>query len=92
MSTDMVIVFIFFAGPIRVYSPGGRVNNSYSHGRRGNSHFVSKMAVFLSETHQEKTCLCHMRTTKAQISLISAFAVHCLDSIPILAIAKISSL
>ena len=39
MSTDIVIVFIFFAGPIRGYSPGGRVNNFYSHGRRGNSHF-----------------------------------------------------
>ena len=40
------------------------------------------------------TCFCHMRTTKAQISLcslISAFVVHCLDSIiPILAKSKIS--
>ena len=27
-----------------------------------------------------KCVLCHMRTTKAQISLISAFVVHCLDS------------
>ena len=40
MSADIVIVFIFFAGPIRGYSPGGRVNNFYLHGRRGNSHFV----------------------------------------------------
>ena len=27
MSTDIVIVFVFFAGPIRGYSPDGRVNN-----------------------------------------------------------------
>ena len=40
MSTDIVIVCIFFAGPIRGYSPGGRVNNFYSHGSQGNSHFV----------------------------------------------------
>ena len=41
------------------------------------------------EPCHEKTCLCHMRTTKAQISLcictvcvlISAFIVRCLDSI-----------
>ena len=39
MLADIVIVFIFFAGPIRGYSPGGRVNKFYSHGRRGNSHF-----------------------------------------------------
>ena len=38
MSDDIVIVFIFFAGPIRGYLPGRRVNNFYSHGRRGNSH------------------------------------------------------
>ena len=25
--TDIVIIFMFFAGPIRSYSPGGRVNN-----------------------------------------------------------------
>ena len=37
MSTDMVIVFIFFARPIRGYSPGGLVNNFYSHGRRVNN-------------------------------------------------------
>ena len=35
----MMVVFIFFAGPIRTYSSGSRVNNSYSHSRRGNSHF-----------------------------------------------------
>ena len=40
MSIDIVIVFIFFAGPIRGYSPGGRVNNFYWHGRQGNNHFV----------------------------------------------------
>ena len=39
MSTDIVVVFIFCAGPIRGHSPGGRLNNFYSHGRRGNSHF-----------------------------------------------------
>ena len=27
MSTDIVIVFVIFAGPIRGYSPDGRVNN-----------------------------------------------------------------
>ena len=27
MSIDIVIVFVFFAGPIKGYSPGGRVNN-----------------------------------------------------------------
>ena len=48
------------------------------------------------EPRHEKTCLCHMRTTKAQISLrirslISAFVVRCLDSlIPLIAIVKIS--
>ena len=26
-STDIVIIFMFFTGPIRRYSPGGRVNN-----------------------------------------------------------------
>ena len=50
-----------------------------------------------SEPHHEKTCLCHMRTTKAQIShprsLISAFVVHCLDSIiPLVSLSKTSSL
>ena len=40
----------------------------------------------------EKTCLCHMRTTEAQISLrICAFVVRHLDSIiPLFAIAEIS--
>ena len=42
------------------------------------------------EPRQEKTCLCHMRTTKAQIS---AFAVRCLDSIiPLVSLSKFSSL
>ena len=37
-----------------------------------------------------KLVLCHMRTTKAQISLISAFVIRCLDSIiPLLTIAEI---
>ena len=45
------------------------------------------------EPRHEKTCLCHMRTTKAQISLISAFVVHCLGNIiPLVSIGKISSL
>ena len=45
------------------------------------------------EPHHEKTCLCHMRTTKVHLrSLISAFVVRCLASIiPLLAIAQISS-
>ena len=52
-----------------------------------------------SEPCHEKTCLCHMRTTKVQIRLcglrsqISAFIVHCLDSIlPTVSISEISSL
>ena len=48
------------------------------------------------EPRHEKTSLCHMRTTKAQISLhglISDFVVHCLDSsIPLVSISEISSL
>ena len=36
----------------------------------------------VKEPHHEKTCLCHMRTTKAQISLGSI--------IPVLGIAEIS--
>ena len=44
------------------------------------------------EPHHEKTCLCRMWTTNLR-SLISAFVVHCLDSIiPLLAIAEISRL
>ena len=40
------------------------------------------------EPYHEKTCLCHMRTTKVQIS---AFIVCCLDStIPLVSISKIS--
>ena len=49
------------------------------------------------EPRTEKTCLCHMQTTKGADkpahlhTLISAFVVHCLDSIiPLLAIADIS--
>ena len=42
MSSEIVIVFVFFAGPIRGYSPGGRVNKFYSHGRQGNSHFENE--------------------------------------------------
>ena len=41
-------------------------------------HLVSGETELLVEPHHEKTCLCHMRTTKTQISLricspISAF-------------------
>ena len=53
------------------------------------------MCLFqLSNARHEKTCFCPMRTTKAHPrSLISAFVVHCLDSIiPLLAIAEISRL
>ena len=62
----------------------------------------------LNEPHYEKTCLCHMRTTKVQISqannkgadqsahprsLISIFVVRSLDSIiPILDKSNISRL
>ena len=47
------------------------------------------------EPCHEKTCLCHVRTTKADQpadphSLISAFVVRCLDSIPLFAKADIS--
>ena len=47
------------------------------------------------EPRHEKTCLCNMRITKAQVSLhiISAFVVRCLDSIiPLVSISEISSL
>ena len=54
------------------------------------------LCKFKYEPRHKITCLCHMRTTKAQISLrslISAFVVRCLDStIPLLAVAEISSL
>ena len=45
------------------------------------------------EPRHEKTCLCHMRTTKAQICASDQhFVVRCLDSIkPLLAIAGIPS-
>ena len=53
----------------------------------------------LYEPHHEKTCLCHMRTTRGADypahphSLISTFIVRCLDSIiPILDESKISRL
>ena len=50
----------------------------------------------LHEPHHEKTCLCHVRKTKVQISLcslISAFFVRCPDSIkPLFYKSKISSL
>ena len=52
-----------------------------------------------NEQHHEKTCLCYMRTTKAQISLhiravwISAIVVLCLCSIiSLVSISEISSL
>ena len=54
MSVDIVIVFIFFAGPIRGYSPGGRVNNFYSYGRRGNSHFVVDVIYIWKTSQVEK--------------------------------------
>ena len=50
------------------------------------------------EPRHEKTCFCHIRTTKAQISLrirglISAFVIRCLDRIiPVVSTFKISSL
>ena len=50
----------------------------------------------LSEPCHKKSCLCHMRKTKVQISLhilISASVVCCLDSvIPLVSTSKISSL
>ena len=54
--------------------------------------FKSKLAccMLLNEPRHDKTCLCHMRTTKAQIG---AFVFRCLDSlIPTLASAKIPRL
>ena len=55
----------------------------------------TKLCSYFEPCH-EKTCLCHMQTTKAHISLhihtVSAFVVHCLDSIiPQLAVAEIST-
>ena len=54
-------------------------------------------AGLLYEPHHDKTCLCNMRTTKAQISLriravwpASAFVSRCLDSIPLISVPKIS--
>ena len=55
---------------------------------------MSEFAEFRSnEPRHEKTCSCHIQTTKVQISLhIHAFVVHCLDSIiPLVSIAEISS-
>ena len=65
--------------------------------------FWGKMRTELFEPRHEKTCLCHMRTTKAQLrlrgsqpvhprSLISTFIVHSLDNISLVSISKISSL
>ena len=60
--------------------------------------FVTYIMGLPNELRHEKTCLCHMRTSKAQISLrirglISAFIVRCLDSvIPRLTISKFSRL
>ena len=55
-----------------------------------------KRHVEHNEPRHEKSCLCHMRTTKAQISLrslISAFIVHFLDNIiPLVSIPEILSL
>ena len=57
---------------------------------------ITAMLGLLFQTFEpchEKTCLCHMRTTKAQISLISAFIVRCLYSIiHLISISEISSL
>ena len=51
----------------------------------------------ITEPRHEKTCLCHMQTTKAQMSLrirlTSTFVVRCLDSIiSLVSISDISSL
>ena len=48
--------------------------------------YTDQSALLTFEPHHEKTCLCHRRTTTAQISLhihslISTLAVLCLDSI-----------
>ena len=59
-----------------------------------NSAMWPSLELVIFGPRHEKTCLCYMGKTKAQISLcsmISAFVVHCLDSIiPLLAIAEIS--
>ena len=49
-------------------------------------------AYLIYEPRHEKTCLCHMRTTKAQISMRirAAFVLRCLDSLVF--ISEISSL
>ena len=63
-------------------------------GKKGNSRYwdlidikwnTQVSAIHNIEPRHEKTCFCHMRTTKVQI------IVRCLDSItPLLAIAEIS--
>ena len=54
------------------------------------------LITMIIEPRRKKTCFCHIRTTKVQISparMISTFVVHFLDSIiPLLAISEISSL
>ena len=54
------------------------------------SYFYGSQSLY--EPCHDKTCFCHVRTTKAQISLrICAFVVRCLASIiPVLAISKVS--
>ena len=60
-------------------------------------HLFQASFAEIFEPRHDKTCLCHMRTTKMQMSLhirglISAFVVRCLDSIiPLVSISKISS-
>ena len=60
--------------------------------------FKEEKSSSKNEPRNDKTCLCHMQTTKVQINLrirglISAFVIRCLDNIkPLLAIAKISRL
>ena len=55
---------------------------------------VKNLELRWYESLHEKTCFCHMRTTKPHpLRLISAFVVRCLDSIiPLVSISEMSSL
>ena len=60
----------------------------------GMFHFQIKIFSHIHMSRAMRKCvLFHMRTTKAQISLISAFVVRCLDSVmSLVSVTKISSL
>ena len=85
------IRFCHVSVTLRFYKTG---NNMYLYGYHEAKKTFKEIKDF--EPHHEKTWLCHMRTTKAQISLRirsvwTAPLFRCLDSkIPLLAISKTS--